>query len=289
MPPSAGQPVSDDLFGATRMESDEEIQQALEARRARLSGAAPPTATSSAAKVNGSAPAPVDEETQVERPLERPAVAMLCILDDGKSDGEWVRLRSDRCVIGRTEGDIRIPHDAQISGRHVELVRRRGPRGVQWVLTDLRSTNGTFIRIGSSLLNNPSEVLIGRGHYRFEMPNTAPPATPTGGASTQNWTGGLLAHMPSFLEVLPGGTGHRFPLGGAEYWIGRDRASCQIVRADDPFVSPRHARLYRNARGQWHIENNKSVNGVWLRIHEVPLTGACQFRVGEQKFLLRMS
>ena len=37
---------------------------------------------------------------------------------------EWLRLRGDRVVIGRSEGDVLIPHDAMISGRHAELSRR---------------------------------------------------------------------------------------------------------------------------------------------------------------------
>ena len=59
-------------------------------------------------------------------------------------------------------------------------------------------------------------------------------------------------------------------------------------RPDDPFVNPRHARLYRDPKGQWHVENNKSVNGLWLRVGEIPLGANCQFRMGEQRFLFRM-
>ena len=48
--------------------------------------------------------------------------------------------------------------------------------------------------------------------------------------------------------------------------------------------------IYRDGKGQWHVENNKSLNGVWLRITEaMPLGGVCQFRVGEQRFLFRGS
>ena len=41
-------------------------------------------------------------------------MATLCILDDGRDDGEWVRIRGDKVVIGRNEGDICIPHDTMI-------------------------------------------------------------------------------------------------------------------------------------------------------------------------------
>jgi hypothetical protein len=61
-----------------------------------------------------------------------------------------------------------------------------------------------------------------------------------------------------------------------------------VVLADDPLVSPRHARIYRNAKQRWHIENCRSVNGVWLRIDRMALDAACQFQVGEQRFLFRV-
>ena len=89
----------------TYLESDEEIQQAL---RARQTGKAKPDQAPAAA---------VDEGVRRERPQDRPPLALLCVLDDGKADGEWHRLRADRCVIGRTEGDIRIAHDAKMSSR----------------------------------------------------------------------------------------------------------------------------------------------------------------------------
>ncbi len=39
----------------------------------------------------------------------------------------------------------------------------------------------------------------------------------------------------------------------------------------------------------WHIENNKSLNGLWLRMTEPVWLGAsCLFRVGEQRFLFRV-
>src|SRR4051812_2229801 len=107
----------------TRMESSDEIQAALHAARA----------------------APADGEPGLERPLQRPPVALLCVIDDGKADGEWLRLRADRHVLGRVDGDVRVPHDALMSAAHAELVREKAKRGYQWALNDLGSTNGTWV------------------------------------------------------------------------------------------------------------------------------------------------
>jgi hypothetical protein len=288
MPPNQGRPPSDKHapVEGTRLESDEEIQQALQARRARLS----------ARKAAGQPPAvaPAEVEARSERPVLRPPVALLCILDDGKSDGEWVRLRADVTLIGRTEGDVRVPHDGLISGRHAQLVRQRGPNGCRWALVDLQSTNGTFVRIGSSILRNENELIVGSGRYRFEAgpppaavdPPGAPPQT------TQAWAGAapLRSLVPSLVELAPAGPLTRFALTLPEYWIGRDAGACAVARPDDVLVNARHARLHRDAKGQWHVENNRSLNGLWLRITEpMPLGGACQFRLGEQRFLFRVT
>lgn len=278
----------------TRLESDEEIRQALQARRARLTAQA--QAAQPAALLGGQAKpplaVPVEIEPQAEQPVLRPPIAFLCVLDDGKTDGEWVRLRGDRTVIGRTEGEVRIPHDGAISGQHAELLRQRIGNGVRWSLVDLKSTNGTYVRIGSSILRHENEFLIGSGRYRFEAASSgvipSPPGTPL--QTTQAWSGPPIhSFVPSLVEMGPAGPLRRINLTLPEYWIGRDAKSCPIARPDDVLVNARHSRLYRDAKGQWHIENNKSLNGLWLRIAEpMPLGSACQFRMGEQRFIFRM-
>jgi pSer/pThr/pTyr-binding forkhead associated (FHA) protein len=273
----------------TYLESDEEIRQAIETRQARRAVKLRPRQAPAAAEQA----ADLDQDIQPDRPLDRPPLAMLCILDDGKADGEWIRLRGDRYLIGRTEGDIRIPHDNRMSSRHAEISRQQTSGGYRWLLTDQQSTNGTFVRVGSTVLANQAEFVVGRGRYRFEAgmsgqaPTTEAPDLLTGG--TVPWVNeSRRSVVPNLVEVTPGGTGQRFPLNLAEAWIGRDMRTCQIVRADDRLLNARHARLYRDPKGLWHVENNKTVNGVWLRIEQIALTGTCQFRLGEQRFLFRV-
>jgi hypothetical protein len=288
---------------ATRLESADEIRQAIQARQAERAAKAQPRPAARPAPAAGARPAPpappppaepdAEAEVPTERPQFRPPMALLCILDDGnKMDGEWVRLRGDRYVIGRAEADIRIPHDAMMSGQHGQLVRQKTKDGVRWVLSDLGSTNGSWVRIGKTLLQHGSELLLGRGQYRFEVPAAAgtlpePPGAPAG--ATQAWGGGPVTSMlPALVEMTPAGPGARYPLTLPEYWIGRDPAACAIARPDDPYLNARHARLHRDASGQWHAENHRSVNGLWLRVEEMALGGTCQIRMGEQRFLFRV-
>ena len=67
-------------------------------------------------------------------------------------------LRPGETLIGRREGDIIFPDDAFLSGLHARLLV--DPEGV--VLEDLRSTNGTFLKVrGTARLEDGDQVLCG--------------------------------------------------------------------------------------------------------------------------------
>ncbi len=261
---------------ATRLESDRDFRQALEAYRAAKARA--PDGLRAA---------------EPFRPLLRPPTALLCVVDDGQPEGAWLRLRADRTVIGRAAGDVVVPHDARMSGRHAEVVREKTAAGYRWLLADLGSRNGTFARVSNTLLRNDSELIVGRGRYRFESGGSAafPPAeADAAGQVTRDYSGAAGRPLvPSLVELTPAGPTRRLTLTLPEYWIGRD-AACAVVRPDDVLTSPRHARLFRDDQGQWRVENNRTVNGVWLRVGPpLELGGHCQFRLGEQRFVFRLT
>ncbi|HZU37750.1 MAG TPA: FHA domain-containing protein [Gemmataceae bacterium] len=264
----------------TRLESDKDVRDALEVRRAQKA----------ARLADGKAGACPEPDVHPDRPVLRPPIALLTVLDDGRTDGEVFRLRADHTVIGRTEGDIRIPHDFQISARHAEIARQKTSDGYRWLLVDLKSTNGTFVRIGNTVLHAGNEILIGSGRYCFEggAAVSEAPEDAGGQPTTQAWKGNPVRSLvPSLVELAPSGPVQRHLLTLPEYWIGRDGTACAIARPDDTLVSPRHARLFRNPRGQWVAENKGSLNGLWLRVTQMSLNRACQLRVGEQRFLFR--
>jgi pSer/pThr/pTyr-binding forkhead associated (FHA) protein len=255
------------------MESVEEIRQVLQARR----------------------PLTTKEDTSAAtvpfRPVRRPPVALVCILDDGRDDGEWLRIRASRAVIGRSEGAIVIPHDDQMSGRHAELVRQLEGNRYRWYLADLQSTNGTFVRVGKVLLRHGQEILIGSRRLRFEgAPQVAAGAESADQSrATRGWKSVAPTDLlPSLVELAEQGEGQRWLLTKSDTWIGRDSTQCPVALADDPLVNPRHARLLRDAKGRWHLENGATVNGTWIRITKIPLEGAGQFQLGEQRFLVRV-
>lgn len=77
-------------------------------------------------------------------------------------------------------------------------------------------------------------------------------------------------------------------LNNPEVWLGKDPGHCQMVLPADPFVSARHARIRCDEEGRWVLENNKSVNGVWLKIEQITIKDSCRFMLGEQLFLLQV-
>ena len=102
------------------------------------------------------------------RPRFRPPMLVLHVWDDDGADCEVIRLYGERFVIGRTEGDLVIPHDPGISRQHVELVRERGAGRWIWTLRDLQSSHGTFVRIQELALNHGQILLMGCGRYQFK-------------------------------------------------------------------------------------------------------------------------
>jgi pSer/pThr/pTyr-binding forkhead associated (FHA) protein len=274
----------------TMLESVDEIRAQVQRARTLKESIAAVTP----APVAAVTPAPVDD-TAPFRPSSRPSMAVLLILDDSDDEGETVRIRGASYVIGRVQGDLIIPHDGNISGRHAEIQRRLEGGKYHWYLRDLQSTNGTYVRVASGILRDGQEMLIGGPGYRFEAPLSGEPdavASPGGAGATRKWIGGSLEQMaasghPTLVQLTPQGEGRRFSLNRAEHWIGRDPSQCSIV-LDDPLVSPRHARIYQDPKGRWMIQNNRSLNGLWMRITEIPLEKGGQFQCGEQRFLIRI-
>src|SRR5262249_5976655 len=142
------------------------------------------------------------------RPTARPPVARLTIFDDGKTDGEVIRIRDHRFTIGRTEGDLRIPFDGRISARHVEITHQAVGGHERWVVTDLQSTHGMFVRVSRTTLADKAEFLVGNGRYRFDTPQVDPNATselaPGAAMSgeTRGWDDGPNPFRPPALTEL---------------------------------------------------------------------------------------
>lgn len=90
---------------------------------------------------------------------------LLQILDDGRT-GEIRLFSGDRCQLGREHGDIVLPSDGFISGKHCAFLRQ----GADVVLQDLGSSNGTYVRVRSEAeVSNGDFLLVGNQMLRVEI------------------------------------------------------------------------------------------------------------------------
>lgn len=193
------------------------------------------------------------------RPTSRPPMASLKIFHDGMQAFTMTHIMADRFTIGRSEGDLLIPHDLQISSRHVEIERQHKDGNYRWFLADLGSRNGTFVQIERAPLRDQDELLIGRNSYRFFQ----------------------RAQQAGLLR-LPLETGDVWKFDDESAWIGRafDGLTCF---PSDPYLDEKHAYFQLTPQG-WVVKNTGSLNGVWYRIKKVELNRPCCFQIGEQRF-----
>jgi pSer/pThr/pTyr-binding forkhead associated (FHA) protein len=81
----------------------------------------------------------------------------------GAGEGGWllagrkrVPISGQGLLLGRTQGDVTFADDPQVSTRHAR-VRREGRR---WLLEDLGSTNGTYLKIRGRCRLETGDVLL---------------------------------------------------------------------------------------------------------------------------------
>lgn len=268
----------------TELETNEEIERVREELRSRSKRRESPDPSADSAQT-----------VLPYKPTVRPPAAILIVCDDGENTGEVIRLRTDPFIIGRTEGDFRIPDDEQISSRHVALTRQTVSGQMRWVVTDLQSRNGLFVRVGKSPVTHQSEFLVGSGRYQLEIMQQSAPETAAFvdvnhrvAPSTRAFANHKKLGGTMLTEILANGTGTRIELDRDQFWIGSSR-ECEVCRANDPFTSERHASLSRSPKGTWVLQNNNSLNGIWVRMTQIVLEPGkkCEFQIGEQRFRLR--
>ena len=80
------------------------------------------------------------------------------VIEKGRSKGKALRLKpSGTVVIGRESNNQLVVSDPQISRRHFELVGKLG----EFVLKDLKSSNGTFVNGSRQRMTTPHRLING--------------------------------------------------------------------------------------------------------------------------------
>jgi hypothetical protein len=96
---------------------------------------------------------------------QEPAFRVTQILA-GSSTGIMARARGSSLRVGREMGDMNIPDDPHLSTTHCMLEKR----GETYVLTDLNSRNGTYVRVKAEReLAHRDYLFIGKKLLRVEI------------------------------------------------------------------------------------------------------------------------
>jgi len=214
-------------------------------------------------------PAPISQPTSDFNefpflPTIRPPLGYLTIFDDGEPEvGEIVRIRHEQTTIGRGSADVNIPHDARMSAPHAEIVRFQVAENWNWVLRDLQSTNGTFVRSSRATLTAETVLLFGIHRYRIEINDSS-------------------LNSPC-LSLINATTKQRYPIHSkATIGVKNYRSDIEL---DDPCLAPFHATIYFDlVKKKWRLVSENTLNGVWIKSSEISLTANNYFRCGEQLF-----
>jgi len=245
---------------------------------------APPTAPVAAP------PATPADETRANRTLvDSPQVApgevvaqLVSILKDG-TDGRVFPLYGDQIDLGREQGQLVFADDPYLSPRHARIQRR----GTSYILRDLDSVNGVFIRLREPVdVVDGDMILVGQQVLRFEVLSDG--ELPLGPAMQH---GVLLFGTPEVPRIARLVQYTTEGVGRDVHYLYRDetvlgRENGDIVFTDDPFLSRRHAALAMDrTTKRFILRDLGSSNGTAVRVRGERVLGAGdQFRVGRHLF-----
>lgn len=199
------------------------------------------------------------------RPSRRPPIAFLRVYDDNMRTFEEVRIRVTIFEIGRRQGQLVIEHDSQISSRHLRIRRVCREESCKWLLEDLNSMNGIFLKKDRINLTNDTWMLIGGDLVRFKQ------SSPGGEASLARED---AVALHSSVTLHP----HRVN------FIGTSAQHCLDFMRNHPYLDPHHIRLECNSAGSWTIQDIGSTNGIWQQVKNAVLEDGTHFQAGEQRF-----
>lgn len=169
-------------------------------------------------------------------------------------------LPGDVTTVGReTDNDI-VLADGRVSRHHARLTLRNG----QFILTDLKSANGTWVDgkpVQEQVITPGCAFVIGRTALTLVVARSAPTMLGPEAAS------GATVSVP-FGQSTPATSVHRVRLDRPVLTLGRDPA-CDIV-LNNPAVSRLHAEIRRSGPDV-AIFDLKSTNGTYVNGQPVTL------------------
>lgn len=222
----------------------------------------------------GAAVSPPSVEEEPEQLLAR----LVSVRRDG-TDGDSHEIREESFDLGRTEGQLSFSEDPYLSPRHCRLFLRDG----KWVLQDLGSVNGVFVRFTRPRpLVDGDHLLLGKQVLRFgqlgDKETQMSPAVQHGvmvfGSPLRQPWGRLqqLSVAGNYRDV--------YHLYRPQVTFGRDDGD--FTFPDDEFMSRKHMAV-SFIDGKALVQDLGSSNGTFMRVDgEIELTPADMLRLGDQ-------
>ena len=162
----------------------------------------------------------------------------------GGGEGPTTPLRQGELSIGRSEGDLTFPGDAQLAPRHARFYVEAG----RLLVKDLSDGQGVFLKlVGTHTLQSGDVVSMGKHLLRFsEKPGVLAAAAATG-TTMLDLARILDEPVAEFIEVSDrDAKPARFPLLEALVSFGRVKGT--YIFPEDGLMSAAHARGTRAAR-----------------------------------------
>jgi pSer/pThr/pTyr-binding forkhead associated (FHA) protein len=108
-------------------------------------------------------PTPLEDGTEIIGTPNPGYWGRLSVIVGRDVDGPAFPLFDETVVLGRERGDVLFPEDGYVSGTHAQITLRDG----RVCLTDLGSSNGTFLRVREArLVPTGSLLLMGQQLFR---------------------------------------------------------------------------------------------------------------------------
>ena len=212
---------------------------------------------------------------------------LVIVAGDGQ-EGPSFPLMGDQLDVGRSEGSVILGEDQYMSPRHARFVHTKDG----WIIRDLGSTNGVFLRLTKTHeLDDGDLLLLGVEVLRFELTMDAEMGL---GPAVQHGTllfGSPATPRPARLvqRTVEGVARDVYHLHRPETVIGRE--SGDIVFTDDPYMSRRHALVRRVASsGAYSLSDLNSSNGTFVAIRgDHVLQDGDSVRVGQHLFRVELA
>lgn len=109
---------------------------------------------------------PQDDGTEVMGSVDEDIWGRVSLIVGKEERANAFCLTGEGMVLGRERGDVLFPEDGYVSGTHLRIQRQAD----QIVVTDLNSSNGTFLRVsGEQELNRGDYILMGQQLFRVDF------------------------------------------------------------------------------------------------------------------------